>query len=331
MRARYYSPTLKRFINADVVAGSITNAITLNRYAYANGNPVSNVDPFGLSADSRGSQGTPIGYGQTNPFAGLRTEEVVIEEPMQGYVENETTDVVESNDKWGWLKKAGAVAAVIGITAVFVVATAASAGAVGFAVGYVAASFGASSAVISTAMTVGTVGTYVVAGGTGAFGLSDAGEIITGHNVIRDNIMGGNQEAYDATKTLLSFASMSAITIGASNPGIGNNNGRTTIYRSVSNNEKQDIKKTGQFNLPQGGMEAKQFGFSKSETIAFGKTMRQTGLVSAKVPTNSLSNYYLGGEGGIDSNIFRSGTLTVYDDQLLTFNKSVEGTIRILR
>ena len=51
MRARYYSPTLKRFINADVVAGSITNSITLNRYAYANGNPVSNVDPFGLSAE----------------------------------------------------------------------------------------------------------------------------------------------------------------------------------------------------------------------------------------------------------------------------------------
>lgn len=51
MRARYYSPTFKRFINADVVAGSITNAITLNRYAYANGNPVSNVDPSGGGID----------------------------------------------------------------------------------------------------------------------------------------------------------------------------------------------------------------------------------------------------------------------------------------
>ena len=53
MRARYYSPDMKRFINADIVAGAISNAITLNRFAYANGNPVSLVDPFGLSADNR--------------------------------------------------------------------------------------------------------------------------------------------------------------------------------------------------------------------------------------------------------------------------------------
>ena len=51
MRARYYSPELRRFINADVVAGEISNAITLNRYAYANGNPISNVDPLGLTAE----------------------------------------------------------------------------------------------------------------------------------------------------------------------------------------------------------------------------------------------------------------------------------------
>ena len=51
MRARYYSPELRRFINADVIAGEISNAITLNRYAYANGNPVLNIDPFGLSAE----------------------------------------------------------------------------------------------------------------------------------------------------------------------------------------------------------------------------------------------------------------------------------------
>ena len=54
MRARYYSPEMKRFINADIIAGEISNAITLNRFAYANGNPVSFVDPFGLSVEPKG-------------------------------------------------------------------------------------------------------------------------------------------------------------------------------------------------------------------------------------------------------------------------------------
>ena len=72
MRARYYSPTFKRFINADVVAGSITNSITLNRYAYANGNPVSNVDPFGLEAERGGSgkKYLPIAFG-VDPFGNV--------------------------------------------------------------------------------------------------------------------------------------------------------------------------------------------------------------------------------------------------------------------
>ena len=54
MRARYYAPDLKRFVNADIIAGEISNAITLNRYAYANANPVSFIDPFGLSAERNG-------------------------------------------------------------------------------------------------------------------------------------------------------------------------------------------------------------------------------------------------------------------------------------
>ena len=48
MRARYYSPVLRRFVNADKVHGDITNALTLNRYSYVNGNPAVNVDPEGL-------------------------------------------------------------------------------------------------------------------------------------------------------------------------------------------------------------------------------------------------------------------------------------------
>ena len=49
MRARYYNPEIKRFINQDVIEGNITNSPSLNKYAYCQGNPVSLLDPFGLN------------------------------------------------------------------------------------------------------------------------------------------------------------------------------------------------------------------------------------------------------------------------------------------
>ena len=56
MRARYYCPTLRRFVNADKVHGDITNALTLNRYSFCNGDPANGVDPMGLSADNARGQ-----------------------------------------------------------------------------------------------------------------------------------------------------------------------------------------------------------------------------------------------------------------------------------
>ena len=52
MRARYYNPDIKRFINLDVLLGSIDEGQSLNRYAYVNGNPISYVDPFGTCVES---------------------------------------------------------------------------------------------------------------------------------------------------------------------------------------------------------------------------------------------------------------------------------------
>ena len=48
MRARYYNPYIKRFINADPsgMAGG------MNWYAFADGNPISEMDPFGLCGTS---------------------------------------------------------------------------------------------------------------------------------------------------------------------------------------------------------------------------------------------------------------------------------------
>jgi len=48
MRARFYSPEIKRFVNQDILLGGIGEGQTLNRYAFVTGQPVSLVDPFGL-------------------------------------------------------------------------------------------------------------------------------------------------------------------------------------------------------------------------------------------------------------------------------------------
>jgi len=48
MRARYYNPEIKRFVNQDVLRGKVASGQSLNRYAYVSGQPVSYVDPLGL-------------------------------------------------------------------------------------------------------------------------------------------------------------------------------------------------------------------------------------------------------------------------------------------
>ena len=49
MRARFYSPEIRRFVNRDVLLGDVGDGQSLNRFAFVTGRPVSFVDPFGLS------------------------------------------------------------------------------------------------------------------------------------------------------------------------------------------------------------------------------------------------------------------------------------------
>ena len=55
MRARYYNPEIKRFLNQDVLTGSIGNSQSLNRYSYVQGNPIRFTDPFGLCPNGSGT------------------------------------------------------------------------------------------------------------------------------------------------------------------------------------------------------------------------------------------------------------------------------------
>ena len=102
---------------------------------------------------------------------------------------------------------------------------------------------------------------------------------------------------------------------------------QTTIYRSVSSAEAQSIQSTGKFSVAVGGMESKQFGLSLSETKQFGNIVGQKTVVSATLPTSALDQFC---RVSVDSTIFRSGTLTVYSDNLETFNRLVAGTIMLM-
>ncbi len=54
MNARYYDPEIGRFLTADPVVADPKDPQSLNRYAYANNNPISNVDPTGHFSESGG-------------------------------------------------------------------------------------------------------------------------------------------------------------------------------------------------------------------------------------------------------------------------------------
>ena len=139
---------------------------------------------------------------------------------LYAYCYNNPVMYVDYYGNWpSWGQVFAAVTTVV-VGAMFVAAVVASAGAVGVAAGVVAASIGATGTMVSAAITVGTVGTYVVAAGIGACTLSNAGEILTGTNVIRDGLMGGNQEAYNAVQMALNFAGGLTMIIGQTNPGV---------------------------------------------------------------------------------------------------------------
>jgi len=75
MQARYYDPSVGRFVGTDPVGPSAGNSFNFNRYNYANNNPIVNMDPDGrltgslLHQDEEGTAGS--GYTTfVNPVEG---------------------------------------------------------------------------------------------------------------------------------------------------------------------------------------------------------------------------------------------------------------------
>ncbi|MFM1652569.1 RHS repeat-associated core domain-containing protein [Brevibacillus sp. B_LB10_24] len=56
LRARYYDPSMGRFISEDTYKGQVEYPLSLNRYTYTHNNPLNNVDPSGhycMSSDNK--------------------------------------------------------------------------------------------------------------------------------------------------------------------------------------------------------------------------------------------------------------------------------------
>jgi RHS repeat-associated protein len=51
MHARYYNPTVGRFLSTDPLRGSATSPQSFNLYGYVRSNPINFIDPWGLAAE----------------------------------------------------------------------------------------------------------------------------------------------------------------------------------------------------------------------------------------------------------------------------------------
>ena len=129
--------------------------------------------------------------------------------------------------------------ATVAVAAVAVTAIVATAGAAGAAVGVAAGMYlGVSSATAVTISTVATAGGYALAGAIGATALSDAGEELTGTNVIRDKLMGGNQDLYNTVEAGLYTVGMGYTSIGADNYGLSGGINGSKVQSKPLNSSK---------------------------------------------------------------------------------------------
>ncbi len=165
---------------------------------------------------------------------------------------------IDFNGHWPSWSQIGSALLIAAVATVSVAAIVATAGAAGAAIGTgIAMYLGASASTAITLSTIATVGAYGVAAGVGAVAVNDIGEVLTGHNVIRDDLLGGNQAAYDDTRLLLSMTGSGLVAIGSTyitpaTPSSGKNRPLQTHHFASNKNStytKQFEKITSKYGL----------------------------------------------------------------------------------
>jgi RHS repeat-associated protein len=154
MRARYYSPYLMRFLNADPIGFSGGS----NWFAYADGNPISRADPFGLESFM-----FPPQYAQSSEFrAGFQ------QGANQGLVIGSAITVGAATTIYTGGAAGPYVAAALGEGTAAMLTTAAISGAVG----------GGASQVTSNALTGQSLGSNIGSSMAWGAGLNAAGAVV---------------------------------------------------------------------------------------------------------------------------------------------------------
>ena len=217
--------------HGDVVKYTNANGAVLQSYDY---------DAFGEEADPSTTDANPFRYaGQYfddetgtyylraryyNPGNGRFTQQdswgyADPEDPLSlnlyVYCYGNPLMFVDINGHWPTWSQIG-TALLIGVAAVATAAAVvATAGAAGAAIGAAAGVYlGVSASTAATITTVATGAAYVVAGANIVVGANDINEVFTGHNIIRDDLMGGNQALYADAKMILAIGSASLVQIG---------------------------------------------------------------------------------------------------------------------
>lgn len=90
MMTRYYNTDIKRFVNQDSVVGTLSGSLSLNQYAFTQGNPVNLIDPKGNipieTWEMINGEGT-YGIGENDPWYYKRTGKTKYQEIMTIHAE----------------------------------------------------------------------------------------------------------------------------------------------------------------------------------------------------------------------------------------------------